>query len=160
MNAGAIELDGRILVVVRVEGADRKSFFAVAESVTGTEGFKFWNEPVQLPDADPAETNLYDMRLTRHESGLCWALADSMENCEIGEETTLDRQAYHTIKEGKVGAGAPPIRTPEGWLHIAHAVRGCASGMRSSNATRACAAPIPCSTPPSAAEQSSPRWKL
>lgn len=213
MNAGAIELDGRILVVVRVEGADRKSFFAVAESATGTEGFKFWKEPVQLPDADPAETNLYDMRLTRHEDGwiyglfctekadpdpgsdsisaaiancgivrtrdlriwerlpdlkhrarqqrnvvlhpefvdgkyflytrpmeffmhagneggLCWALADSMEKCEIGEEKTLDRQVYHTIKEGKVGAGAPPIRTPEGWLHIAHAVRGCAAGMR------------------------------
>jgi 4-O-beta-D-mannosyl-D-glucose phosphorylase len=64
------------------------------------------------------------------EGSLCWALADSMMDCRIGEQSVLDRRSYHTIKEGKVGAGAPPLRTPEGWLHIAHAVRENAAGMR------------------------------
>ena len=174
-NAGAIEWKGGIVAVVRVEGADRKSFFALAESDNGIEGFRFRTKPVQIPDADPEETNLYDMRLTRHEDGwiyglfcserqdpdpgsdcisaaiakcgivrtkdleiwerlpdlvspsrqqrnvvlhpefvsgkyflytrpmeffmhagaegcLCWALADTMERCEIGEQTTLDEQ--------------------------------------------------------------------
>ncbi|MCS6243840.1 MAG: glycosidase [Opitutus sp.] len=212
-NAGAIEYEGKIVLVVRIEGADRKSFFALAESDTGIDGFRFRARPLQIPDGDPAETNLYDMRLTRHADGwiyglfcterqdpdtksdsisaatancgivrtrdletwerlpdlkspskqqrnvvlhpefvngkyflytrpmeffmhagaegrLCWALADSMSPCVIGEQPTLDKQTYHTIKEGKVGAGAAPIKTSEGWLHIAHAVRGCAAGMR------------------------------
>ena len=68
-NAGAIELDGKFCLVARVEGADRKSFFAVAESESGVEGFRFWDYPVQLPDTCPEETNVYDMRLTKHEDG-------------------------------------------------------------------------------------------
>lgn len=69
MNSGAIELDGKYYLVVRVEGNDRKSFFAVAESENGIDGFHFWDYPVVLPDTCPEETNVYDMRLTKHEDG-------------------------------------------------------------------------------------------
>lgn len=211
LNAGAVELGGKLCVVARIEGADRKSFFAVAESDTGIDGFRFRSKPIQIPDSDPGETNLYDMRLTRHEDGwiygifcserhdpesqsvsaavancgivrtknleewerlpdlqhqsrqqrnvvlhpefvegkyflytrpmeffmtagseggLCWALSESMDPCVLGPQQTLDKQVYHTIKEGKLGAGAPPIKTSQGWLHVAHAVRECAAGMR------------------------------
>ena len=68
-NAGAIELDGKFYLVARVEGNDRKSFFAVAESDSPVDGFRFWDKPVQLPDTCPDETNVYDMRLTKHEDG-------------------------------------------------------------------------------------------
>jgi 4-O-beta-D-mannosyl-D-glucose phosphorylase len=68
-NAGAIELDGKILVVCRVEGADRKSFFAVAESPNGVDHFRFWDEPIELPENAEPDTNVYDMRLTQHEDG-------------------------------------------------------------------------------------------
>ncbi len=74
MNSGAIELDGRFYLVARVEGADRKSFFAVAESESGTEGFRFWDYPVVLPDTCPEETNVYDMRLTKHEDGYIYGV--------------------------------------------------------------------------------------
>lgn len=69
MNSGAIYLDGKYYLVVRVEGNDRKSFFAVAESESGVDGFRFWDYPVQLPDTCKEETNVYDMRLTQHEDG-------------------------------------------------------------------------------------------
>lgn len=69
MNSGAIELDGKFYLVARVEGNDRKSFFAVAESGSGVDGFHFWDYPVVLPDTCPEETNVYDMRLTKHEDG-------------------------------------------------------------------------------------------
>ena len=68
-NAGAIGLHGKYYLVARVEGNDRKSFFAVAESESPTEGFRFWEKPIELPDTCPEETNVYDMRLTRHEDG-------------------------------------------------------------------------------------------
>lgn len=68
-NSGAIYLDGKYYLVARVEGNDRKSFFAVAESDKPTEGFRFWDYPVVLPDTCPEETNVYDMRLTQHEDG-------------------------------------------------------------------------------------------
>ena len=69
LNSGAIELDGKFYLVARVEGSDRKSFFAVAESDSPVDGFRFWDKPVELPDTCPKETNVYDMRLTRHEDG-------------------------------------------------------------------------------------------
>ena len=69
LNAGAIKLDGRYLLVCRVEGADRKSFFAVAESPNGIDNFRFWPEPVTMPEAAVPATNIYDMRLTQHEDG-------------------------------------------------------------------------------------------
>lgn len=74
MNSGAIEMNGRIYLAARVEGADRKSFFAVAESETGVDGFRFWDYPVVLPDTCPEETNVYDMRLTKHEDGYIYGV--------------------------------------------------------------------------------------
>lgn len=74
MNSGAIRLNGKFYLVVRVEGADRKSFFAVAESETGVDGFHFWDYPVQLPDTCAEETNVYDMRLTQHEDGYIYGV--------------------------------------------------------------------------------------
>ncbi|MCX7658875.1 MAG: glycosidase, partial [Oscillospiraceae bacterium] len=74
MNSGAIELDGKFYLVARVEGNDRKSFFAVAESVSPVDGFKFWDYPVVLPDTEKEETNVYDMRLTKHEDGWIYGL--------------------------------------------------------------------------------------
>ena len=212
-NAGAMELSGKILLVCRVEGYDRKSFFAVAESESGIDDFRFWDLPMIMPETDDPDTNVYDMRLTQHEDGwiygvfcterkdpnappgdmssavaqsgiarahdlktwerlddlvtaspqqrnvvlhpefvkgkyafytrpqddfiqagsgggIAFGLADSIEHAVIDIETIIDPRAYHTIKELKNGAGATPIKTPEGWLHIAHGVRACAAGLR------------------------------
>ncbi|RPI22367.1 MAG: glycosidase, partial [Acidobacteria bacterium] len=73
-NAGAIELAGKILLVVRVEGWDRKSFFAVAESRTGVDEFKFWDYPLLMPETDNPDTNVYDMRVVQHEDGWIYGL--------------------------------------------------------------------------------------
>lgn len=73
-NPGAIEIDEKVLLVARVEGVDRKSFFAVAESRTGIDRFQFWDEPLVLPETDEPDTNVYDMRLTRHEDGWIYGL--------------------------------------------------------------------------------------
>lgn len=212
MNSGAIKWNGKYLLIVRVEGYDRKSFFAIAESPNGVDNFRFWKRPVNLPDIDPEETNVYDMRLTAHEDGwvygifcserldqqaepgdlssaiakagivrtknlidwerlpdlksasqqrnvvlhpefvngkyvlytrpqdgfinagsgggIGWALIDDMTNAEVLSEQIIDKRYYHTIKEVKNGEGPHPIKTPQGWLHLAHGVRGCASGLR------------------------------
>lgn len=212
MNAGAIKWKDKYLLIVRVEGADRKSFFAIAESPNGVDNFRFWERPVTLPDINPEETNVYDMRLTAHEDGwiygifcserldpgaapgdlssaiaaagivrtrnltewerlpdlragsqqrnvvlhpefvngkyalytrpqdgfidagsgggIGWALIDDITNAIVKEETIIDKRFYHTIKEVKNGEGPHPIKTPEGWLHLAHGVRGCAAGLR------------------------------
>jgi len=216
-NAGAMELDGKILLVCRVEGYDRKSFFAVAESETGVDGFRFWDYPIVMPETDDPDVNVYDMRVVQHEDGwiygvfcterqdpdalpgdlssavaqagiartrdlVTWerlddlkttsaqqrnavllpefvqgtdgrrqyafytrpqdsfieagkgggigfGLADDIAHADIAEETIVDPRAYHTIKESKNGAG-DVIKTPAGWLHIAHGVRACAAGLR------------------------------
>lgn len=73
-NAGAIELNDKFYLVARVEGNDRKSFFAVAESDNGIDNFKFWDYPILLPDTEPEETNVYDMRLTKHEDGYIYGV--------------------------------------------------------------------------------------
>jgi len=73
-NVGAMEWNGNIVLMTRTEGWDRKSFFAVAESKTGVDGFRFWDYPVRMPDYEPQETNLYDMRLVRHEDGWIYGL--------------------------------------------------------------------------------------
>jgi 4-O-beta-D-mannosyl-D-glucose phosphorylase len=73
-NAGAIKLNGKYLLVARVEGLDRKSFFAVAESSNGVDNFEFWEKPVALPETEDPDTNVYDMRLTQHEDGWIYGL--------------------------------------------------------------------------------------
>ena len=89
MNSGAIELNGKFYLVARVEGNDRKSFFAVAESESGVDGFRFWDYPVVLPDTCPEETNVYDMRLTKHEDGYIYGVFCS----ESKDTTTSDLSA-------------------------------------------------------------------
>ena len=208
-NAGAIEIDDKIILVTRVEGNDRKSFFAVAESKSGIDGFRFRKKPVIIPDK--GETNVYDMRLTKHEdgyiygvfcseksagtddlseavasagivrtkdlekwerlpdlvtlnspqqrnvclhpefvdgqyafytrpmdgfidtgsgSGIGFGVCRDITNAVIDEEKMTSRRKYHTITESKNGAGATPIKTEKGWLHIAHGVRNTAAGLR------------------------------
>lgn len=212
-NPGAIELNGKFYIVARVEGNDRKSFFAVAESSSGVDGFRFWDHPVVLPETADPDINVYDMRLVQHEDGwiyglfcterkdpdaapgdlssavaqcgiartkdlktwerladlktgsaqqrnvvlhpefvdgkyafytrpqdgfiaagsgggIGWGLAEQMENAVITCETIMDQRHYHTIKEVKNGQGPAPIKTPLGWLHIAHGVRNTAAGLR------------------------------
>lgn len=212
LNSGAIKLNGKYYMVVRVEGMDRKSFFAVAESDKPTEGFRFWDYPVVLPDTEPDETNVYDIRLTQHEDGwiygvfcseskdktvndlsaavaaagivrtkdlktwerlpnlrtlrspqqrnvvlhpefvdgkyafytrpmddfietgsgggIGFGLCDDITNAVIDEEKIINLRRYHTITESKNGAGAVPIKTDKGWIHIAHGVRNTAAGLR------------------------------
>ena len=211
-NAGAIKWNGKYVVVARVEGADRKSFFAVAESPNGIDNFRFWPRPVTMPEYGEPATNIYDMRLTAHEDGwiygifcverkdpaapagdlssavaaagiartrdlvewerlpdlksasqqrnvvlhpefvdgkyalytrpqdgfidagggggIGWALVDDITRAEVKEERIISARHYHTVMECKNGEGPHPIKTPQGWLHLAHGVRGCASGLR------------------------------
>ena len=212
MNSGAIKWNDKYLLVVRVEGADRKSFFAIAESPNGVDNFRFWDYPITMPEDIIPATNVYDMRLTAHEDGwiyglfcaerhddtasagdlssatataaiartkdlktwerlpdlktksqqrnvvlhpefvdgkyalytrpqdgfidtgsgggIGWALVDDITHAEVKEEKIIDQRYYHTIKEVKNGEGPHPIKTPKGWLHLAHGVRACAAGLR------------------------------
>lgn len=86
MNTGAIEQNGKFYLVVRVEGNDRKSFFAVAESNTGIDGFRFWDYPILLPDTCKDETNVYDMRLTKHEDGYIYGIFCSESKDKTSED--------------------------------------------------------------------------
>ena len=74
MNSGAIKWNGKYLLVVRVEGADRKSFFAIAESPNGIDNFRFWDYPITMPEDVIPATNIYDMRLTAHEDGWIYGI--------------------------------------------------------------------------------------
>lgn len=212
MNAGAIKWQGKYLLMVRVEGVDRKSFFAIAESPNGIDNFRFRNYPVIIEECNEPATNVYDMRLTAHEDGwiygifcverfdktaepgnlskakavagivrtkdmetwerlpdiesssqqrnvvlhpefvngkyalytrpqdgfisagsglgIGWALVDDMRKAVITKEEIVDQRFYHTIKELKNGEGPSPIKTPKGWIHLAHGVRECAAGLR------------------------------
>ena len=212
-NAGAIKWQGKYLVCARVEGVDRKSFFAIAESPNGVDQFRFWDFPVTLPETEEPDVNVYDMRLVQHEDGwiyglfcterkdpdapasdtssavaqcgiartrdlLTWerlpdlrtpspqqrnvvlhpefvggkyafytrpqdgfistgagggigfGLSDSMTPAVIDREVILDEKRYHTVYEVKNGQGPAPIKTQEGWLHLAHGVRNTAAGLR------------------------------
>lgn len=211
-NPGAVYVDGKYWLVVRVEGVDRKSFFAIAESATGVDGFRFHEFPIDLPQTEDPDVNVYDMRLTQHQDGytyglFCterkdteqtedttaavagcgivrtqdfkvwerlpdlitysgqqrnvvlhpefiddmyglytrpqdgfisvgagggvgWGLTKTMTNAVIETETVVDAKQYHTIKELKNGQGPTPIKTSEGWLHLAHGVRNTAAGLR------------------------------
>lgn len=211
-NSGAIELNGKYYLVARIEGNDRKSFFGVAESDNGVDGFRFWDYPILFDDIYPEETNVYDMRLTKHEDGYIYGvfcseskdntvndlsaavaaagivrtkdlkkwerlpnlvtkrspqqrnvvlhpefvdgkyafytrpmddfietgsgggvgfgLCDDITNAVIDEEIMTSKRKYHTITESKNGAGATPIKTDKGFIHIAHGVRNTAAGLR------------------------------
>ena len=74
MNSGAMKWNGKYILVVRVEGVDRKSFFAIAESPNGVDNFRFWDFPVTIPETGIPDTNVYDMRLTAHEDGWIYGI--------------------------------------------------------------------------------------
>lgn len=118
MNSGAIELDEKFYLVARVEGGDRKSFFAVAESENGVDGFEFWDYPVRIPDTYPEETNVYDMRLTKHEDGYIYGVfcseSKDKENpdlsaavAEAGIVRTKDLKNWERLKNLKT------LRSPQ-----------------------------------------------
>ena len=210
-NSGAIKWNGKYVLVVRVEGIDRKSYFAIAESPNGIDNFVFRERPITMPEDTIEGTNIYDMRLTKHEDGwiyglfcverhddsrpddlsaatascgiartkdldnwerlpdlkcstqqrnvvlhpefvngryalytrpqdgfidagsgggIGWGYVKDMTNAELTDEKIIEKRYYHTIKELKNGEGPHPIKTSKGWLHLAHGVRGCASGLR------------------------------
>ena len=97
MNSGAVYLNGKYCLVARVEGADRKSFFAVAESDKPTEGFRFRDYPVMLSDTCPEETNVYDMRLTQHEDGWIYGVF-----CSESKDKTVGDLSAATAQAGIV----------------------------------------------------------
>jgi len=68
-NSAAIKWEGKYLLIARVEGADRKSFFAIAESSTGVDCFRFWDRPIKIPETEIPDANIYDMRIVQHEDG-------------------------------------------------------------------------------------------
>ena len=94
-NSGAMKFNGKYILLPRVEGADRKSFFAVAESNNGIDNFKFWEKPIIIPETDIPDTNIYDMRLVQHEDGwiyglFCTERRDS--NAHIGDQSAAIAQ--------------------------------------------------------------------
>jgi len=94
-NAGAIELFGKIYLAVRVEGWDRKSFFAIAESENGIDNFKFWDFPIELTETKDPDINVYDMRLVKHEDGWIYGLFCSERkdpNATPGDESSAEAQ--------------------------------------------------------------------
>ncbi len=84
-NSGAIYMNGKFYLAARVEGSDRKSFFAIAESDSPVDGFHFWDYPIVIPDTDPNETNVYDLRLTQHEDGWIYGVF-----CSESKDTTVN----------------------------------------------------------------------
>ena len=114
MNSGAIKFGGKYLLVVRVEGADRKSFFAVAESPNGIDNFRFRDYPVTMPEYGEPATNIYDMRLTAHEDG--WIYGSTGFSASNGKtrqrlratcRPPLQRLASHARKIWWTGSGSP-----------------------------------------------------
>lgn len=94
LNSGAIKWNGKYLLVVRVEGADRKSFFAVAESPNGVDNFRFWDEPITMPEDVVPATNIYDMRLTAHEDGYIYGVfcAERHDDDQLATSVLLQLQ--------------------------------------------------------------------
>nr|WP_321375937.1 glycoside hydrolase family 130 protein [uncultured Bacteroides sp.] len=115
MNSGAIKWNGKYILVVRVEGADRKSFFAVAESPNGIDNFRFWDYPVTMPDTEDPATNIYDMRLTAHEDGWIYGIfcAERLDpNAPIGDLSSATATAgIARTKDLKTWERLPDLKT-------------------------------------------------
>jgi 4-O-beta-D-mannosyl-D-glucose phosphorylase len=114
-NVGAIEFENKICLIARVEGKDRKSFFAVAESSNGIDNFRFWDYPVQMPPAQPQETNVYDMRLTRHEDGNIYGVfcAESHDESQPNEPSAaIARCGIARTKDLKHWERLKDLKTP------------------------------------------------
>ncbi len=101
-NSGAIEHDGKILLGVRIEGYDRKSFFAIAESKNGIDKFKFWDYPLTMPETEIPDTNVYDIRFVKHEDGWIYGLfCTERKNPEVPESDTSSAIAQCGIARTK-----------------------------------------------------------
>ncbi len=116
LNPGAIEHEGKILLVCRVEGWDRKSFFAIAESENGVDNFRFWDEPILMPETDDPDTNIYDMRLTRHADGWIYGVFCSERkdpNAPPGDLSSAVAQAgIARTRDLKTWERLPDLKTP------------------------------------------------
>ena len=114
LNSGAIYKDGKFLLVVRVEGADRKSFFAVAESENGVDNFRFWEKPVVMPEDKVPATNVYDMRLTLHEDGWIYGVfcAERHDDSQPGDLSAANATAgIARTKDLKTWERLPDLKT-------------------------------------------------
>ncbi len=113
-NAGAMEWNGNVVVMARVEGWDRKSFFAVTESRTGVDRFEFWDYPVRIPDFEPQETNVYDMRLVRHQDGWIYGLfcAERHDDSKPGDlSAAIARCGIARTKDLRTWTRLPDLQT-------------------------------------------------
>jgi 4-O-beta-D-mannosyl-D-glucose phosphorylase len=114
-NVGAMEWNGNIVLAARVEGWDRKSFFAIAESQTGVDRFRFWDYPVRMPEQDEKETNLYDMRLVQHEDGWIYGLfcAERHDDAKPGDlSAAIARCGIARTKDLVKWERLPDLKTP------------------------------------------------
>ncbi len=115
-NPAAIKLNNKFYLVVRVEGWDRKSFFAVAESENGVQGFRFWDFPIELPEFEPKDVNVYDMRLTQHEDGWIYGVFCTERRLATAPEwdtTAAEAQAgIVRTKDLKTWERLPNLQTP------------------------------------------------
>ena len=115
-NAGAIKFNNKYCVVARVEGWDRKSFFAIAESPNGIDNFTFWDEPILLPEVDERDTNVYDMRLTAHEDGWIYGIfCTERKDKQVPLSDTSSASAQAGIvrtKDLKNWERLPDLKTP------------------------------------------------
>ena len=117
-NSGAVELNGKFYLIARIEGNDRKSFFAVAESDSGSDGFRFWEKPIELPDIYPEETNVYDMRLTKHEDGWIYGIFCSESKDRSSEDLSAAVAAAgivrtHDLKTWERLPNLKTLRSPQ-----------------------------------------------
>lgn len=101
LNSGAIKFNDKYVIVVRVEGVDRKSYFAVAESENGIDNFKFWERPITMPETERPDTNVYDMRLTQHEDGYIYGLFCTERKDETQPDDTSAAEAQCGIARTK-----------------------------------------------------------
>ncbi len=115
-NPGAIEFDGKVLMMARVEGNDRKSFFAVAESDNGVDGFRFWSHPVRVPQTNDWDVNAYDMRLVKHEDGYIYGLYCSERKDPdapaVDTSAAVAQCAIVRTKDMKNWERLPDLKTP------------------------------------------------
>lgn len=114
-NAGAMMFEGKYTLVVRVEGADRKSFFAVAQSPNGIDNFRFWDEPITMPEDVVPATNVYDMRLTQHEDGWIYGIfcAERHDDSQPGNLSAATATAgIARTKDLKTWYRLPDLKTP------------------------------------------------
>jgi 4-O-beta-D-mannosyl-D-glucose phosphorylase len=111
-NSGAIEFDNKMLLAVRVEGNDRKSFFAIAESENGIDNFRFWDYPLVMPETDDPDVNVYDMRLVRHEDGWLYGLFCTERKDPVGDLSSAIAQCgIARTKDLKTWERLPDLQT-------------------------------------------------